>query len=388
LNDAIRPHVNLLIAAPRPSALPAVLEHFGAWTTFVPFDQLRSVLARGTSSPLVVDAIVIEAADGADSAEAASRVAAVVRALPNDCAMQNGMRWAGIPLIAAVTDPNVATAMRYDPGLRSVVICDFQYGIAALYQSICSAIRVDREAVHAELDDAGCIIEHGPDGRFRMRGPARGYRHGGFRQVFETERYHGPSDRDALPASPWVIGADERAVAFDIDEFERLIWGAAKREEDLQRFLAGKSYFLNAARFELIAKPQFTRWDGDKIIPDIVIHPYAFDGRSVTPRIVELKWFGGRMVVGDKRRWRFRAEILGGIDQTRDYAESFMDPRNATETRRIFSTAVLEPKRTVIGGTIAANERGRMERAQRYIADVDVKAYNDVLEATRQRFAK
>jgi hypothetical protein len=94
------------------------------------------------------------------------------------------------------------------------------------------------------------------------------------------------------------------------------------------------------------------------------------------------------MVVGEKRRWRFRAEILGGVDQTRDYTESLMDPRNMAEVRRIFATTVLEPKRTVIGGTIAPDERDKMDRAQRYISDVDIRPYNDVLAATRRRFEK
>jgi len=337
----LRPNINLLVTASRPTVLPTVLEQFGAWTTFVPFEKVRSVLVRGTTSSLIVDAIVIEAVGdpASEAAEAAAKVARVVRAMPEACTMRNGLRWREMPLIIVVPDPNVATAMRHDPGMRAVVVCDFQYGIAALYESIVSAVRLDREAIHAELDNAGCIIEHGRDGRFRMRGPAGGYRHGGFRQLFETKRYHGPSDHVARPTSPWVIATDERAVAFDLDEFERLICGAAEREEDLQRFLAGNSYFLNAAQFELIAKPQLTRWDGEKIIPDIVIHPYAFDGRSVSPEIVELKWFGGRMVVGEKRRWRFRAEILGGVDQTRDYTESReIWPRCAASSQRRFSS--------------------------------------------------
>ncbi len=388
MTNDLRPHISLLVTAAEATALPNVLAQFGAWTTFIPFGQLRSVLARGSSAPLVVDAIVIEAAGGPEAAVTAVKVAKLIRSLPGDYTMRNGMRWREMPLIIVVPDPNVATAMRVDNSLRGILIADFQYGLPGIYESICSTIRIDRDAIHAELDDAGCIIQYGPDGRFRMRGPAGGYRHGGFQQTFETIRYHGPSDRSALNASPWVIAADEKAVAFDMNEFERLIWGAAEREEDLQRFLAGNSYFLNAAQFEMVPKPQLMRWDGDKIIPDIVIYPYAFDDRARSPHIVELKWFGGRMVVGDKRRWRFRSEILGAIEQTRDYSESFMDPRNAAETKRILSGSILEPKRTVIGGLIAPNERQRMERAQQYIPDVNVLAYNEVLEAALKRFGR
>jgi len=389
LVHGVRPNLTLLVTAAAPSALSAVFEHRGAWASFVALDQLHTELTKGTSSPLAVDAVIIEASPdsrAADAAVSAAKAANDVRALPEHCTMRTGYRWNATPLVIVVRDPNVATMMRHDHKLSGIAICDFQYGIDALYGAIAQQVRQHRDRVHAELDDAGCIVEYGPDGRFRLRGKSANYRKNGFAQVFETKLYHGPSDERRKQRSPWVIAADERAVAFDLERFEWLITGAAKCEEDLQKFLTGSAYFLDAAQFELIAKPHLDRWDGDTIIPDIVVHPYAPDGSVITPHIVELKWFDGRMVIGAKRRWEFAAPIRRGVNQARDYRESFSDERNSGEIHRIFGKPIAPPKLSVVGGMIEPSDRHKKDHAQSFVPDVEVKAYNDLLETARERF--
>src|ERR1700691_6281978 len=105
-----RGHFTALVTSRRGPSFAEPFARFGVSARFVPPDQLIDVLRLGSASPIIAEAIIIDATYGDPAAGRmyfASHIAQAVRGLPEHTTMQNGIRWRKIPIIIAAENGDV-----------------------------------------------------------------------------------------------------------------------------------------------------------------------------------------------------------------------------------------------------------------------------------------
>ncbi|HEV2740352.1 MAG TPA: Shedu anti-phage system protein SduA domain-containing protein [Candidatus Elarobacter sp.] len=297
-----------------------------------------------------------------------------IRALPRWCAMPDGRRWSGIPIVVVLhhnsapeTSNNIGYFSARDPSQNCM-----------LFETVQAAVRDYQQRLLAEFDNLGFLIseEHG---RFRL-GPALA------RSDAESELYHGPADRRSNER--WVtVSRDLVGVTYEVELFEALINRQHVLEAELQQFFEQHPHFLTMNAWSAaIPHPRFTRETGEILIPDFVLEPIIAEralARGSSWQILELKRPDDVVLVGPERRRRLSAQVHTALAQLREYRGFFENPAHTAEVAGVLGVPVRRPQMAVLIGRLRDGEDLDALDAEQERENVRVVTYDEILDRQR-----
>jgi hypothetical protein len=377
----------------------------GAAVTELHYDHVVATLKYGLR---VADVVVIESGNDnplrGDGVIRAVNLANAIHTLPNYVAMQNGTRWNGIPIAVLVDDMYTANAIAADPTLQFVVPCSTERLSFTYYEYVDPWVTIYRQIDQAALVNAmnrleqmqtlghRFEVEHGR--WLRLVPPSLRRQHGG-RPEIETQLYDGSADRllrrSRETDKDWngrdVVLIEHAAAQHDLDRYEYLV-NHAHAESEMQRFYEQRPYMLGAGAFEISAHPAFRPAGAVRpSYPDLVRHSF---NNAIVPkpaRIIELKTPRSRLITKTGSDWHWARAVTAGLAQTRRYAAHAKQRQYKQQMEAILGESPKRVEKLLIAGRAAHYERERLELARKYDRDVDVRGYDEMLDAAIDRYA-
>jgi hypothetical protein len=342
----------------------------------MPFERVTGYLRLSPSSALaLVDAIVCiadaEEFYGHNLLEAALRLAADVRSLPESCAMRDGRKWKSIPFVIFSNALSSSRMIDFTREQRNAHV----YPVTMPSNAI-AAIRevVDRyhDKVLADYRSLGILIRF-DKGRVQI-GPAMQRRD---RHV-ESEFYYSPADR--RKNSGWVtVRRDDEGLRQDVELFQLLLERGAS-ETEMQAFFEEHPAILMEARagIPISHSPNFARPKNNK--PDFAFSPILGPEVESSLELLELKGPTESILNrGDHRG--FTAKVSYAINQVRDYERCLRDASNFRATLRAFGYLPEKTSRAVlIGRAPTRGEDIEMWQLRKREVDVAVVTYDEILQ--------
>lgn len=221
-------------------------------------DALLTQLRNNLTPLRVADAIVLYA----DSELVrGSYVVRELGALPPLCAMPDGRRWSGLPVLMLVV-PRLwcGQAVAPDPNDIEGAVID------VLVDDLIDEVGQYHRRLLGEYESNGFLItvDHG---RYRVASALK-------RRTQEVaDLYYAPADRRDRSRTI-TIHRDVDGVSYEIDLFEALINRADVQERELQMFLEAHPHFLvSVFACKAIARPRLQRSGGRWKEPDFILAP-------------------------------------------------------------------------------------------------------------------
>jgi hypothetical protein len=233
------------------------------------------------------------------------------------------------------------------------------------------------------------------DGRWlRLVPPSLRRRHGSRPEV-ETQLYDGRADRllrrNREKGGAWngrdVVLIEHSAAQHDLDLYEHLI-NHAHAESEMQQFYEQRPYMLGAGAFEFSAHPAFRPADSVRpSYPDLVQHSFNNAIFPKPARIIELKTPRSRLLTKTGSDWHWARSVTAGLTQTRRYAAHAKERRYKQQMEAILGEAPKRVEKLLIAGRADRYDRDRLDLARKYDRDVDVRGYDEMLDAAIDRYA-
>jgi len=300
----------------------------------------------------------------------AIEAAEAIRSLPAYIAMPDGKRWCSIPVLI-LTEPRIHERF-HEWGLSTQQIVSIEsrtenhYGGDIIKQRVAE----HRLAMIADFDRAGLIVQY-ELGRYVTSFAFA------CRRDLETKYYLGTADR--RPKRFTTLHRDNFGIQVEVDAFEFLINQPRLREEQLQIFFEKHPYFLSVTQ-TLLPQVRLSAEDGRTLIPDIVLKPIVAPERDSRWKLLELKLPQARLLTGKGARARLSCQVMTAIRQLRDYYEYVSNPVHEREVVSVLGHPLKSPRLGVLIGRLADTDVSALEREQRFLGDVKIVTYDEILE--------
>jgi len=347
------------------------------------YDYAMNVVNAPPSAETMFDAVVILCTDleeeewdtsTGDQPSYALSIAEQFRSLPHETAMFDGRKWVAIPVIVlcpgdshrvilellATADQKILDDIRVDE-----VVDQNHFGGKAIIEEV----ERYRLKLFSAFDDMGFIVRY-EAGRFIV-GPAWKAR-----RELEDQYYFGPSDQ--RPKGFTTLHKDHIGLQLEVDKFEALINRSDVREQELQQFFEEYPHFLSTVHTPL-PHVQLRNKQGRLLVPDFVLKPIIAQQRDSRWQVLELKLPQERLLARRGSRRQLSANVSAAIAQLRDYREHF-EHAEADEIARVLGHAVKRPRLGVLIGRLANVDVQALEEQQRYLTDVKIVTYDEILD--------
>ena len=190
-------------------------------------------------------------------------------------------------------------------------------------------------------------------------------------------------DRDGTESIAAAMNPHESLSTGPWEGLEELINSDISSEHDFQRYFEAHPELLLGTDYErFVSQPILTRSGEADLIPDFILFPY--DG-SRAPKIVDLKLPSMKVLISKKNRTRFSSSVHEVRAQLIQYKLYFNDAARAHEAKTRLGGEVFMPDIAVIIGR-SQTQATRMDwlRARNDLADMEVRTYDDVVDASRR----
>ena len=303
----------------------------------------------------------------------AIRVAKALRSLPAYIAMSDGKRWCAIPVLI-LTEPKIHEHFHeYELSAQQIESIESRaenhYGGSIIKQRVAE----HRLAMVVDFDRVGLIV-HYELGRYQT---SLAFER---RRDLETKYYLGTADRRASRFT--TLHRDNFGIQVEVEAFEFLINHPRLREQQLQIFFERHPHFLSVTQ-TLLPQVRLSARDGRTLIPDIVLKPIAAPERDSRWKLLELKLPQARLLTGKGTRARLSCQVMTAIRQLRDYHEYVSNPVHEREVVSLLGYPLKSPRLGVLIGRLANTDVSALEREQRFLGDVKIVTYDEILEQQR-----
>jgi hypothetical protein len=163
-----------------------------------------------------------------------------------------------------------------------------------------------------------------------------------------------------------------------VDQFEALINREDVREQELQLFFEEHPHFLSTLHTPL-PHVRLRNRHGKLLVPDFVLKPIVAQQRDSRWQVLELKLPQERLLAHRGSRRQLSANVMSAIAQLRDYREHF-EHADADEIANVLGHPVKRPRLGVLIGRLANVDVEALEEQQRYLTDVKIVTYDEILE--------
>jgi hypothetical protein len=299
--------------------------------------------------------------------------AEALRSLPTYIAMPDGKRWCSIPVLI-LTEPEIHKSFD-EWGLAAQQIESIEsrtenhYGGDIVKQRVAE----HRLAMIADFDRVGLIVQY-ELGRYLTSFAFA------CRRNLETKYYFGTADR--RPRRFSTLHRDNFGIQVEVEAFEFLINRPRLREQQLQIFFERHPHFLSVTQ-TLLPQVRLSTQDGRTLIPDIVLKPIATPQRDSRWKLLELKLPQARLLTGKGTRARLSCQVMTAIRQLREYYEYVSNPVHEHEVVSVLGHPLKSPRLGILIGRLANTDVGALEREQRFLSDVKIVTYDEILEQQR-----
>jgi Shedu protein SduA, C-terminal len=319
----------------------------------------------------------------------------LLRALPPQCAMPDGRRWSGVPVViyglfwwpSEVVDlfgikdersekPHTkleAKMVELRVGFDLLVTDD---PVDRIWNLILNEVAAYETQLLAEFDGLGFMIIE-DYGRFSVRAAVR-------HCSGASALYYGGADQRAGHLR--AIARDGLGLDYEIDYFESLINRPDVDESQLQSFFVSHPYFLTMRYWSsAIAHPRFARDGPGSIVPDFVLTPLyaARQPRDSEWQLLELKRPQHRLLSGGADRRRLSAQVCAGLRQLRDYRDYFVDQRNRPEVARVLGQPIKRPQLGLLIGRDHDIDDVQTLDVEQDLQRVRIVTYDEILDRQR-----
>jgi hypothetical protein len=296
------------------------------------------------------------------------------RSLPHETAMFDGRKWIAIPIIVLCPPDTYRGALEMLAESPRPILDEIRIEIAEEHNNyggdtILEEIEKYRLKLFSAFDDLGFIVRH-EAGRFVV-GPA--YRP---RKELEDQYYFGPGDQ--RPRAFTTLHKDHIGLQLEVDQFEALINRKDVREDELQKFFEEHPHFLSTLHTP-IPHVHLRKKDGELLIPDFVLKPIVAQQRDSKWQVLELKLPQEKLLARRGSRRQLSANVMAAITQLRHYRGHF-EHADADDIARVLGHPVKRPRLGVLIGRLANTDVEALEDQQRYLTDVKIITYDEILE--------
>jgi hypothetical protein len=352
-------------------------------TVATTYEYALSIVNAPASPETIFDAVVIYCADVAEEewsgsadpqSSSALSLAQQIRSLPNETAMFDGRKWAAIPLILICSGNSHSAVLEALAAAPHPMLNDLRVEKPSDENNlggdtILGTIESYRLKLLSAFDDMGFIVRY-EAGRFIV-GPA--YKP---RKELEDQYYFGASDK--RPNGFTTLHKDHIGLQLEVEQFEALINREDIQEQQLQQFFEEHPHFLSTLHTPL-PHVRLRNKNGKLLIPDFVLKPIVAQQRDSRWQVLELKLPQEQLLTRRASRRQLSANVMSAVAQLRDYRHHF-EHADAEELAHVLGHPVKRPRLGVLIGRLANTDVEALEEQQRYLTDVTIVTYDEILE--------
>ncbi|MBX3194925.1 MAG: DUF4263 domain-containing protein [Microbacteriaceae bacterium] len=182
--------------------------------------------------------------------------------------------------------------------------------------------------------------------------------------------------------------ADARAALLQeqIEEFEELINDREVKETAIQEFLERNPDFLTGDEYRRVhGRIVLEREEGGPLIPDFVLEPIHKGGLA---DLAELKLPSARLLIEKKNRIRMSSSIFEACAQLRTYSDYFESAERRMSIEDRYGLSIFRPNLYVVIGRRGEHSQVDFRAAERDLAGVRIRTYDDLLDRARKRMGR
>jgi len=299
-----------------------------------------------------------------------------VRRLPHSCAMLDGRKWNGIPIImvlAGIAAPYYREEFHRLAAEDSAVLVDAETEFQPTVNIIERAVRDYRQRLLADFSNLGCLVtlQHG---RYRVGLALHP------KEDLEGTLYYGLGDRRDWQGKYVTVDRDLYGIQVEVEQFEVLINHPETAEGTFQRFFEEHPHFLGDLQSSLPLSHVRLEHASGLYIPDFILKPIVAYQRDTNWRVLDLKRPNAPLLAGPANHVRLSHDVTQAIAQLRDYGDYFQNPENAQRIVDALGHRLKYPELAVLIGRLRDTDPELLNKAQSREPDVRIVTYDEILQ--------